>query len=74
MEGLSTGDFEPVFRELVGETTPLSPNAIVRLKQGRKSIGPGAAGCLLSTGRIYLGGRRESGSGSGQGERRRCCV
>ena len=26
MEGLSTGDFEPVFRELVGETTALSAN------------------------------------------------
>ena len=32
-EGLSTGDFEPVFRELVGETAALSRNAIVRLKQ-----------------------------------------
>ena len=32
MEGLSTGDFEPVFRELVGETTALNANAIVRLK------------------------------------------
>ena len=32
LEGLSTGDFEPVFRELVGETVALSPNAIVRLK------------------------------------------
>ncbi|MCY4653037.1 MAG: transposase [Dehalococcoidia bacterium] len=32
MEGLSTGDFEPVFRELVGETTALSAKAIVRLK------------------------------------------
>ena len=32
MEGLSTGDFEPVFRELVGETAALSPNAIVRVK------------------------------------------
>lgn len=31
MEGLSTGDFEPVFRELVGETAALSRNAIVRL-------------------------------------------
>ena len=29
---LSTGDFEPVFRELVGETTALSANAVVRLK------------------------------------------
>lgn len=32
LEGLSTGDFEPVFRTLVGETTALSPNTIVRLK------------------------------------------
>ena len=32
MEGLSTGGFELVFRELVGETTALSANAIVRLK------------------------------------------
>jgi len=33
LEGLATGDFEPVFRELVGETMALSPNAIVRLKE-----------------------------------------
>jgi transposase-like protein len=33
LEGLATGDFEPVFRELVGETTALSPNAIVRMKE-----------------------------------------
>jgi putative transposase len=33
LEGLATGDFEPVFRELVGETTALSPQAIVRLKE-----------------------------------------
>jgi len=33
LEGLATGDFEPVFRELVGETAALSPNAIVRLKE-----------------------------------------
>jgi transposase-like protein len=33
LEGLATGDLEPVFRELVGETTALSPTAIVRLKQ-----------------------------------------
>jgi len=32
LEGLATGDFEPVFRELVGDTTALSPNTIVRLK------------------------------------------
>lgn len=33
LEGLATGDFEPVFRELVGETTALSPTSIVRLKE-----------------------------------------
>jgi putative transposase len=33
LEGLATGDFEPVFRELVGETAALSPQAIVRLKE-----------------------------------------
>jgi transposase-like protein len=33
LEGLATGDFEPVFRELVGDTTALSPTAIVRLKE-----------------------------------------
>jgi transposase-like protein len=32
LEGLATGDFEPVFRELVGATTALSANAVVRLK------------------------------------------
>ena len=33
LEGLSTGDFAPVFRQLLGETAPLSPNTIVRLKE-----------------------------------------
>lgn len=33
LEGLSSGDFEPVFRQLLGETAPLSANTIVRLKQ-----------------------------------------
>ena len=32
LEGLSTGDFEPIFRALVGETAALSPSSIVRLK------------------------------------------
>ncbi|MBM3190710.1 MAG: hypothetical protein FJZ90_18575, partial [Chloroflexi bacterium] len=32
LEGLSTGDSEPVFRVLLGETAPLSPSSIVRLK------------------------------------------
>lgn len=33
LEGLSTGDFEPVFRALVGETAALSPPSILRLKE-----------------------------------------
>jgi transposase-like protein len=33
LEGLATGDFEPVLRELVGQTTALSATAIVRLKE-----------------------------------------
>jgi putative transposase len=32
LEGLATGDFEPLFRELVGESTALSANTVVRLK------------------------------------------
>jgi transposase-like protein len=34
LEGLSTGDFEPVFRTILGETAPLSPSSVVRLKAG----------------------------------------
>jgi transposase-like protein len=33
LEGLSSGDFEPVFRALVGETAALSSTAILRLKE-----------------------------------------
>jgi len=33
LEGLSSGDFEPVFRALVGETTALSAASILRLRQ-----------------------------------------
>lgn len=33
LEGLSSGDFEPVFRALVGETVALSPNSVLRLRQ-----------------------------------------
>ncbi len=33
LEGLSSGDFEPVFRALVGETAALSPAAILRMKE-----------------------------------------
>lgn len=32
LEGLSSGDFEPVFRELLGDKAPLSANTILRLK------------------------------------------
>jgi len=32
LEGASTGDFAPVFRNLLGESAPLSPSSIVRLK------------------------------------------
>ena len=38
VEGLATGDFEPVFRELIGETAALSANTIVRLKATWGSI------------------------------------
>jgi len=32
LEGLSSGDFEPAFRSLLGERAPLSPNTVLRLK------------------------------------------
>ena len=32
LDGLPSGDFEPVFRVLVGSTPALSPNSILRLK------------------------------------------
>lgn len=32
LEGLSSGDFEPAFRELLGEQAPLSGSTIIRLK------------------------------------------
>lgn len=32
LEGVSSGDFEPAFRELLGERAPLSASTIVRLK------------------------------------------
>lgn len=33
LEGLSSGDFDPVFRHILGETAPLSPSSIIRLKE-----------------------------------------
>ena len=70
LEGLSTGDFEPVFREIVGETAALSPNAIVRLKQRWEDENGVWRSRMLAEHRyayiwadgVYLGGR------SGQGE------
>jgi hypothetical protein len=32
LEGLAGGEFEPVFRVLVGETAALSPSSILKLK------------------------------------------
>ena len=37
LEGLSSGDFEPVFRVLLGEDAPLSASAILRLKDTWKA-------------------------------------
>jgi transposase-like protein len=37
LEGLSSGDFEPVFRELLGEAAPLSSSTILRLKDEWKT-------------------------------------
>lgn len=63
LEGLATGDFEPVFRELVGETTALSATAIVRLKERwadeyatwkRRSLAPHQYACIWGDG-VYLG-------------------
>jgi len=33
LEGLSSGDFEPVFRHLLGETAPLSSTSIIQMKE-----------------------------------------
>jgi putative transposase len=63
LEGLATGDFEPVFRELVGETTALSANAVVRLKERwadeyaswkRRALGEQRYAYLWADG-VYLG-------------------
>ncbi len=63
LEGLATGDFEPVFRELVGETTALSANTVVRLKESwgeeyeawhRRSLGEQQYAYIWADG-IYLG-------------------
>ena len=59
LEGLSTGDFEPVFRELVGETAALSPNAIVRMKSKWES--EYRAWCREKTALLCVVGAREDG-------------
>lgn len=33
LEGLSSGDFEPVFRSILGDSAPLSSSSIIRLKE-----------------------------------------
>ena len=33
LEGLASGDFEPIFRALVGDTAALAPTSILRLKE-----------------------------------------
>ena len=76
MEGLSTGDFEPVFRELVGETVALSRNAIVRLKQRWESEYRAWCSRMLNECRyayiwadgVYLGAREWTG------RKRLCCA
>ena len=68
LEGLATGDFEPVFRELVGETTALSANAVVRLKERwgaeyetwrQRPLGEHRYAYLWSDG-VYLGASGEA--------------
>jgi hypothetical protein len=67
LEGLSSGDFEPVFRQLLGENAPLSPNTILRLKEeweparSRPATAPGLhrrrqPGAVGSAGRGLPGG------------------
>ena len=73
LEGLSTGDFEPVFRELVGETAALSPNAIVRLKsKWESSIGRGVAGSWKSAGTPTSGRTECTWEPEWTGRRLRC--
>ena len=84
LEGLATGDFEPVFRELVGETTALSANTVVRLKDHwgqeyqewrQRPLGEHRYAYIWADG-IYLAGgdrTREDGPAvhsGGQGRRR----
>ena len=68
LEGLATGDFEPVFRELVGETTALSANAVVRLKERwadeyaawkQRPLGEQRSAYVWADG-IYLGAGQEA--------------
>ena len=70
MEGLSTGDFEPVFRELVGVTTALSANAIMRLKSRWEEGVPFMAGQQVGRVqvRLHMGGWSVPGSRWGSRE------
>ena len=62
LEGLSSGDFEPAFRELLGEAAPLSSSTILRLKEEWEAEYAGLAGAaadrpirLIWADGIYLG-------------------
>lgn len=64
LEGLSSGDFEPAFRELLGETATLSSSTILRLKDEwasrvRRLAGPAAGRSI----RLHLGRRDLLGAG-----------
>ena len=53
LEGLATGDFEPVFRELVGETTALSANPD-GIGAAEGALGPGVRGLAAAFGATPL--------------------
>ncbi len=74
LEGLATGDFEPVFRELVGETTALSPNAIVRLKECWEKEYEAWRGHCGNTGTLILGKTAFTLVPDLRKKRRRCCA
>lgn len=57
LEGLSSGDFEPAFRELLGETATLSSSTILRLKDEGVGVCRLAGAAAVSQIRLLLGGR-----------------
>jgi transposase-like protein len=54
LEGLSSGDFEPAFRELMGEEAPLSASTIIRLKGEWQADYERFRGCPLTERYLYL--------------------